>query len=112
MAHISLLSLLAVLVSVTLSQPFTQKLETKQWIPITIKTQNIIHFAIAEKQTNHVLKTNSIGYSFKFDNLPKWVDLVNGATIAGVPSSGASNLTLTYSDGNKNYSKTIYFSDT
>ena len=102
--------LLFLIFSATLCAQFTQKLETQQCLPLTLNNENIINFAVANSTSqDSVVGASTAGFAFKFSGLPAWVDMVNGGTIAGIPTKADnSNFTVTYTDSRGNsYTKVV-----
>lgn len=104
---------LSFMLGAVLCGSFSQKLEASEYVPIVLGKENIINFAVTGQQSGQSVSADTSGYSFKFSSLPDWVDLINGATIAGIPkSSGSAGITVTYTDNRGNtYTKNVAFSD-
>ena len=67
-------------------------------VPIQPGVRNTINFDVSTlgqgaTGMNSLLtgaSTANSGYTYSFDNLPKWINSINGATISGIPPSATS----------------------
>ena len=104
---------LVLTISTIYAGAFNQKLELSEYVPIVLGKENIINFAITNGQAGEIVNADASGYSFNFSSLPDWIDLVNGAMIAGVPKQGgSSNIKVSYTDKKGNsYNKNLVLAD-
>jgi hypothetical protein len=79
------------------------------YIPFVPNKQNVINFGCGMGDSySNVAGVSSAGYTFTYGNLPNWVSVVNGPTIAGTPNNASPvAIQVFYTDANGNQGSKI-----
>jgi hypothetical protein len=79
------------------------------YIPFVPNKQNVINFGCGMGNSySNIAGVSSAGYTFTYGNLPNWVSVVNGPTIAGTPNNTSPvAIQVFYTDANGNQGSKI-----